>query len=540
MSDIAKSSKLENSIETMYSRLPSDIRSRIIKAADQMLDIGNADTWRGQHITDWSLRAAHIYRMIGLSEEELMQKINSRLDSFFAVGRASGLSAPIANILSAPKTLDIKLNCGFGQKYDLDRYSKIKLLLGSFPNEEKTYYTISLDAACSLASFIGNDERAFEAFVHMVRLSNFDAAYNTAEALGDDRGLLTLGKFALSEFFRTYHVNDLWNAIESVKRVQGGMKPEAEEMLYDLAMEITSPDFISNVERHAEELHAYALKCLRSTGKLLRKKPIDSIKVDFITEVTDERCVAAIRDISRVIMGDSRQDLDEVRLSLESIGDVDALNVYGEKIFRQRFDPQGYSASRFYSYAIDFFRSAGNMEGMKRVMEAELSEGLVDVDDIDYEIHLIPLALEIGDVALLQKTIEGNNRLQHIARKVIQSGKQVELQADMQIVIAPYLRTALDEERKYRKILDETRAKLTSESQQKHIKLGYELLEKGDAWNAYIHFKDALCRKGLIEAGDMLLGQKKGLNAVTPYLFASLLPEDDSRLNLRIERKLLD
>lgn len=568
-------------VETMYSRLPDDLQGRMVQAVDSMLGIGDNDTGRGQTITNWSQEAVNLYRLMGVDEAEIREKVGQRVESFLETGRSHGLSSginglPFLNGGDVSESTAI-VTGDFQTRYNLDHFRNIKSLLGSF--QSISYYDISLQEAFGLAAEIGDEGKAREACLHMIRLGKFDAAYKTAERLGDDRTLVNLGKLALVDFFDQYSpygihnaTNRLWDAVESLKRVQGESKPIAAEMLYDLATEISSEGFIQGYVMTARTddpgavrdtiLH-YSLKALRSTGTLVERQPIDSVKVDFITRVEDGKYATAIRDLAhRVMETADRPDLDEVRKSLQAIGDTESLNAYAEELFEQRHDPQGYNPIMFYSQAIEFFKAAGNNDSVRRVIDATMTEGILDLDDGDYEFTLVPAMAEIGYTeglnrvkALTSTAIvkyeEGDHHRyswQRVAEKTekalagqsLREVDEIEASVPKDESLPDYVHKAQVEERRYTQSLEESRAKLTPESRRELIAQGTELLEQGDAWNAYICFKDSLHRQGLIQAGDMMLKQGDGLNARTPYMFASLLPQEDLSLPGGVETKLIE
>ena len=569
--------------DTMYSNLPDDLRDRMIKATDQMLNIGDNDLQDNQILTDWSERAVDQYKLMGISEEKIAQKVNQRLENFLTSGRGHGLSSNMGDfkLLMASERNDSQSSApanDFQAKYDIAHFRQIKLLLGEFDFFDTLSYRTSLRTAFNLAAKIGNHKKAFESYLHMIRLGNFETAYKTAEKMGDDRTLLNLGKLALTDFFdgkNGYHASYLHDTIESVKRIQGESKPEAEKMLYDLAMEISSPEFIRMAAintydpfeeaytHYSDNFTEYALRALRVTGELVERKPIDSGNVDFSTKITDEKYVAAIKDLTARIMSESLcPDLDEVRNGLQAIGDIDALNQYAEEVFEQRYDPQGYDPNRFYSQAFDFFKAAGNTQGMRKVIDAEMDEGIAELRSFDYELSIVPRLAEIGYTdrlkqiqssiahALTQYREQSHERdsWKNVGRKVENAlaGKPLEIIDEIEAlvpkdeVIPSYVRDAMIEEIRFRKSLEESRAKLTPESREQLVAQGYGFLEQGDSWNAYICFQDALHRKGLIEAGDKMIEQNNGLNAKTPYLFASMLPIEETALPQGIERKLIE
>lgn len=566
--------------ETMYTRLPEDLQEKMTKAVDQMLDIGNGDNIRGQTITNWSKEAINLYRLMGINEAEIRKKVGSRLENFLQAGRRQKLPSninklPLFNEKESETTIIAAED--FQSKYDLNHFRNIKSLLGNF--EETTHYGISLEAAFDLAAEIEDGEKAKEICSDMIRLNNIEAAYKTAEKLGDDETLINLGKLALVDFFDQYSpygihnaTNKLWHAIESLKRVQGKLKPIAAEMLYDLAKEISSEEFIQEYINNArtdepdelrDRILESSLKALRSTGTLIERLPIDSVKVDFITRVEDKRHAKEIRDLAHRIMETAdRPDLSGVREALHAIGDTDSLHTYAKKIFEERHNnSERCNPIRFYSHAIAFFRAAGDNKAIKEVIDAAMNEGILNLNENDYEYNLVPTMVKIdykeglNRVNLISKEMIKNakekylkNAWQRIAEKTERALKNQpleEIDKDKALIqedktLPNYIHNARAEERSYRESLEKSRNILTPETKQRLIAQGAELLKQGDEWNAYICFKDALHRQGLIQAGDMMLKKGNGLNAKIPYVFASLLSQEDTLLPGGIEEKLIE
>ena len=216
--DQGTSLTLVQTMETMYSHLPDDLRERMIKAADQMLDIGNNDTCRGQHLTSFALDAINLYKLMGISEEVIRQKVTRRLDDFLAKGRnynlSSGLKAGIEGIrlltegarqLKTPngeEGLEIETGYSdFQSKYNIARFRQLVSHLGIARTKLISYYNTSLDDALNMASAIDDEKRTFEICVHALRLGQFEVLSKIKRLSDNERILINTGMLALVDFY---------------------------------------------------------------------------------------------------------------------------------------------------------------------------------------------------------------------------------------------------------------------------------------------------------------------------------------------------
>ncbi|MBS3122363.1 hypothetical protein J4434_05785 [Candidatus Woesearchaeota archaeon] len=605
--DQGTSLTLVQTMETMYSHLPDDLRERMIKAADQMLDIGNNDTCRGQHLTSFALDAINLYKLMGISEEVIRQKVTRRLDDFLAKGRnynlSSGLKAGIEGIrlltegarqLKTPngeEGLEIETGYSdFQSKYNIARFRQLVSHLGIARTKLISYYNTSLDDALNMASAIDDEKRTFEICVHALRLGQFEVLSKIKRLSDNERILINTGMLALVDFYDHYFHCGIHNSLQNLEyaialfgQVQGALKSEASEMLYDLAMEISNEQFIKsyaesplNVDPFSKTMEesylniehsliVCTLRALRATGTFVTKKK-DRLKTHYVTHVEDKRVVDAIKAIVEKYghhIVEANDFSDEVRMSLRAIGDVVKLNSLADLLFEHRKS----HPCRFYSESIDYFIASGNTEGVIKVIDAEMSEGLIKLEYSDYG-RLIPIMAKIGYTkglrkaqavarrkslgigidsykreewkkalneakrALAGKSSENSSEERNKDGEADETEKNKESEASSPNApnmssIPSYMRKALDEERKYRERIDEIRADLTPRKKRRLIEEGYELLNRGKAWDAYNRFRDALYRRGLIEAGDKMLERGDGLNALRPYTFAALLPKEE-------------
>lgn len=563
-----KSNVLDFLVNSVYGNFPEDLRERMIKSADQIMDIGVGDKMRGEWVGDWSMTAIGLYKLLGVSEKEIKLKVQKRLDKFLRIGRQMGLSQ-MDNIKLLTGDFKIEPEIilpDFESKYNLAHFRELKKTMGvndRYQGRASSSYKLSLDYAFDLANEIKDDERALEVIVHMIKLGNEEATFKTVEELGANRMLINVGLLYLSDFFderSNYNTNQLYYGIEALKRVQGKEKTEAEEILHDLAMAIIQPEFIKKVAlAQGEEfektykyiknkLHEDALIAMRATGELKKKIPIDSIRFDYITKVNDTKYITTIRNLLKIVEKESLLiQRDEVRKSLEAISDIEALNEEGEKILRKIKEGCEFEQENlFFSYrnALNYLEAAGNIEKVKEVLDECV---FVEFGSFGHSFAFLPLAIKINYAKGLENIIQFSNtkignseddseaceweRIKEKAERALK-GELAELdEEEMKISnslppkdLAPQsIINLLAEEARAKIRIEEYKSALTEEKKEALIKQGYSYFEQRKYWEAFQSFGEALYRKGLIEAGDKMLGYGDGLNAKRPFIYAALL-----------------
>ncbi len=581
------------SYDTMYSRLPDDLRGRVEVCAQQVLDIGKVDKLRGPGMTHWSQTGVNMMRLLGIDEEMIKQKVETRLDAMLGAGRSYGLSSGLDRMADWIKSNGIKddavMGPDFWSKYNLADINELKgrLCVDKQGIESRLRqsddigirlsllsYTTCLDTAFNLAMDVEAFDKAQEAFLHILRLDDSERSYKCAEKLESDDALIKIGMLALVDFFNGKHrdsTNPLYYGIEALKRVQGDKKPLAEEMLYDLAMEIQKPEYahmaaqVSRDDRPFQKVFEgfqasfkeYALRALRVIGELQKKVPLDSVKVDYRTKVTDPKVVSAVKILcEEMATWLPHGDLKEIRLGLESIGDTEALNRYGENIYKQMEGPETRRQTYFLGQAADYFMAAGNFERAQHAIDKLVDESSVlfslsslirKMKSVGYDQGLKNLyarkekemaqAQEDDkprfkeDLEMIQRVIDGGD---------IDRPNEAEMAVPYDVDMPGYVRSALVEEQRYIQTLARNAEEVDPDDIPGLISNGYKLMEEKDGWSAYQTFLQASYRKGLVEVADKYIEHNNGLNGRTMLMFAALLPKDEKQVGaVRVEGKVL-
>lgn len=512
-----------------------ELRLRMLVSADAKLAVGEDDAVRGGHISHWSLEAVQDYKMLGVSEEEIARKTARRLDAYLAVGREQGYSRRpelLQELLAPPQPADADADRApqnFASKYDLDRYRRIHHSLGvdSRYGASPGSYKIGLDDAFTLAAQAGDAARAEETLLHMFRLGAHDGIARLAPRHVGDPVLFAAGAMALVEFFygaSALHANHAWDAIEALKRVSGPLKPLAAAMLRDFAALLSSPLFLTRAGDMADMFLHRALKALRATGTVLEQVQEDSVKVDFLSDVSDPAYARPLRALARKLLARPRNSYfhDEIVKALGSVKDAqtlralareqlarirqtggsagnellwalsrveetDLLNELGEAILAA--DPNtshGWFASHYRQAAL-YFGAARNLDGIARAASAFALSGGVDRGYFE-EGRLAALALASGAAPVAAEEPDPLAR-----RLAANRGLLAKISAET---------TRLE------------RAVLSIE--------GRQALREGKAWEAYQLFVEALDRDGLIDAADAV-ARVDPFQAWSPYFDAFLL-----------------
>ena len=545
--------------------IESSLRAKIIFAIDGTIGIGNNDGVRGQWLSDWNVRAIDWYRALNVPEAEINMKVKARIKDFLAIGKGLGLgqSATTCNQLLGSQTTGLievtgntsqaKSEKSFLAQHDLNPYRKIRKNLGSLDRRQTdaTYYKISLKHAYDMAKSIGDSQLAMESLLQMLQINEYESAYKIAESTQDNKAILTVGFLILVDFYDgvyRFHGNILWHAIEAFKRIQGPLKETANQIMYDLAMEISSDRFLKQTDPDNHQTYLeYALRLLRSTGDFVRSVPIDSVKFNFITTVNDPNVKMAIQQLVPRIKNQKNDDLLE---ALAAIADWDTLNQKAALEFKGRFEAEPDRAQWNYEHALEYYEMAENIEGMKTVLNAIFTEDIAIFPDFTITLDLIPATLKAFGVSglqhiftLIDKQIAKSkeeadqkrfSRLKEDLRKAIQTQDFTKFRNTFSRNGSPALpnntisqgaQELVQKQQSLRKSLEHFRATQTAENLAKAKLHAAALLNAGNAWNAYLMSMQALDVDGLIAAGDLMVKHGDGLNAITPYIAAMVLQE---------------
>ncbi len=521
-----------------------ELRAKTLAAADDMLAIGHGDAIRGENLTDWSLSAVNLYRALGLSEAEIAARVGARLDQFLTAGRARGLSlSPGQMTLPEPSVLKsipapegaqaVSALAAFEAKYRLETYRGLRAKIGmkSGFSTDTVSYEVSLMDAFRLATQTRDEARAGEVFWHMLKLGGYESATKAAYDAARDDVLLHVGFLALAEFFGSKtRGNGLWYAIEALKRVQGELKREAAEVLFDLSQLLLSEELAARYP--SMENGSYnggfagdALKALRATGRLLRVHPIDSSKDDFVTVVEDPKHKAALEAMTRGLKGPQ----DEYLRALAAIGDKEAILAYArDEVRRGRL----YLSEPMFDALVVASGPEELREFAAALLAGRATSFMLETPYLDAA-RLYAAARDLEGLAGVRRLIAADGvTLRHDYEKLLRAYER--LAADGPVEPAAVVPAPEDEREKsvdsisrelerLRASIAETRATTTEESRAEALRAGRDYLARGKYFEASQQFAQALDRDGLIASADGMVKRGDGLNARRPYLLAALL-----------------
>jgi hypothetical protein len=557
----------------VLSDLPEDIRSRMIAAHRGKLDVGKGDRIRGQIMTHWNVDGVRNLQLSGMSAMEVRQLVRERLDAFYRESRTLRLQNENADMSSAWAKLPSTDRSGdvepgglrnFMGAYNLKAVAEMKARAGgrSWDTVKELYYSGSLGDAFELARSVGDQDLQAEALRLILNFHNWEEARNAAEKLGSDDALLMIAKLELTDFLarsgnNPHHPNHIWNVIETLKRVQGPRKAEAELMLWDLARELSSKEFSRDMarvgyseERLAENFDGYILRALRSMGTLVSREPIDSIKWNFRTQVSDPAVIGAIQKKVDRMMAENpwTRDYEEIWESLEAIGDRERLERYGDLILslKTRPEAQKWNPVRFDHNARNFYMAGGHREKARALIRADLAKAVAESDDHDLSYALPRQALKMNDrqllseirSALVQKVESGEQKAgggnwsYHLEKfdELVEEGlpkRQAHVETDLQR-IDRFLDDVAKSEESMREMLEGAKASSPEARAQAKAEAESILAKSGDLWQAYIQFAKARDREGLIRVADRMIETGNAFHAGHPLLAAALLPATKS------------
>lgn len=534
-----------------------EMKEKLIAAVFDMLDYGNNMSARGQHLASVNQEAVELLRILGVSEEVIEKKVTNRLNTFLEQGRREGLAR-------AERTFDESLpkeirengispdpsvpssDTSFLAKYDLTPYKNLRAKIGRIDafKMASSYYATSTDHAFNLALTINNDYLADQAIFQTLQLDGHERAYKSLEKIGDNAGIMTVGFLALTDYYHEKNIhmprmNLLREAIEAFKRVQGPLKPKANQVMIDLAKDLAYEKGFANKHEHQEKL-GFALRLLRSTGDLVAKVHIDSSKVNFITNVKDAAVTAEIRKILPMVL---RVDDDDVIEALASIGAKDMISriALGELLKRKTPRHGNYQFTK----ALKLYDIAGDREGMRKVINEMMGETASIIEDYQITGTVIPTVLELDGPKGLDKVLTMFENQISLAKKDREKARLKYRKSELEKAIAENdfsdypqreSRSAMHPPAKRTNELVSTYeslklsmakhvAKLTPEERAEAKKKAQESLAEGDGWEAFNYAFRAKAKDELILAGDQLVKDRNGTNAIRPYLAAILLEQ---------------
>lgn len=484
--------------DTIFARLPGDIRGLMIQATDQILGIGLDDEMRGVHLTDWSLTAVNHYRAMGVPEGEIADKVAKVLDSFLTQGRGIGLSRdfPVAKMLEGPVS-SISSRAApldFDQKYDMPHYRELYDELGINPayNPDTSRYTISLHDAIQLALKVGDNKHASEIFIHMIRTGTWEGVYKTAEKYGMNGALLRIGFLSLASFQKNnYFYNYLFDTIEAFKRVSGPEKTTANEVMYDLALYVSSPEFLSQIPEGNHSIYVeHAFSLLRSTGEVIKKIPIDSVKYDYVTVVSDPNIQSAIQKL--IDQFPEIADSNDARLALAAIGDTNLHEQFSEIMSKIEASSSDGSSTFIYTNTAEILARLGDVDAVEKIKETFESNFAGKIRDGSFSYTL----------KKMDESVDLAKRVWNARHRNDQTAHRYDI-AELNDETPDYILSARYEEHNAHKYGNRPGTPEPPATDDKGILR---------AWN--------------IEIAQQLIAKGDGLNAIRPLLIAAILGED--------------
>jgi hypothetical protein len=558
-----------SSANNILDGFPPDLREKYINALNGAVSTRTdipAEHY-GEGLVD-QLRAA------GIPEQEIVARVRAKLEAVFASGPARR-ELP-SNDLKAGLPVAYRSR-KFLESHDLTPYRQMRKQMESSEDDDDDliHFRVSVKFAYGMALSIHAPDLAMRALEYMVQLRDYDDAMFIAEEHHDSRALMTLGHLALVDFYDGggSDPHSLHAAIESFKRVQGPLKLEANRVLTDLALDVTSPEVLASLNSiHSKQTFVRAgLKALRSTGEFVRKTPnfISGSFYDFVTTVKDPQVVKAIRRLLPEYIPETsragREDPPDYEVDVieaeAAIGDVRGLNARADAKLAdasgQRNQPKANPQQTIIKYkkAILYYELAGNREGVAKALDALYSEPAAFSRDVKITYKLVPVILRNqgteGLPALqdylkkwLAKNGSGGYTGQDIARfqKKLDDAVRTQNFNDFeddapdprfptpQITIAPqHVETVFEElvreEKTTREILEKALQTTTEAEKKRHRAQAVASLKMRQYQNAANEFREALDADGIVEVADAMVAHQDFVNATTWYLNAAVLRE---------------
>lgn len=558
-----RSQALESS-GTIFGRLPEDLKGPVLRSLQSKIQSGS----------QYGLSAYYTLRFLGQSEQEANQIAREQLLRKVDIGRRMELSRPLQN----PLALESRLpeiqgpQRAFYDRYELAAISETQKQLG-LPSlaERLSTYAVSLSGSFSLARASQNHDLAMEMFIHMLRLRSYrdmtDAAASFPNA---DLIRYRVALLAISDF---YHIRSLAShfddAINALQRIQGPLRPQAEVLLTDLAKAILDPSFPSTIKAAPSERLAlskgaqlgsplerasYALRLLRAAGRVTGAVALDSVRVDFATEVTDPARIQLIQKTADFVhtnrIRPTGSHYDEVFQALVSIRDIERLEKISRDALAKSKSAEPSEATILLDASFNYAEAAGNRILMREAL-SEQARRLEDHNSNAVYRDVLPAAIRLNDLEVLTR-IETYARDLESGRKVhpwngwesrdikkivsilerVRAGQSVEEElAEISRTMPlprPYtLQNATHEaialERQAIEEIAKFRADLTGSKQKALLKEVQTLEAAGHLWDAWRAAAAALDREALVRIGEKMTARGDGLNAIEPLIYAAVL-----------------
>lgn len=534
-----------------------EMKAKLISAVEDMLNAGMGETHRGQHLMSINVESVDLLRTLGVPEEVIVKKVTQRLDAFLEQGRREGLQRSEKrfedflpeNIRETGVSADpsaVPEENSFIAKYDLTPYKNLRRHIGRVDGFRmaSTYYATSTDTAFDLAMTIHNEYLADQAIFQSLQLEDYGRAYLSAEKMKDESSLIHIGFLALTDYYfgkntAMSRTNTLWHAVEAFKRVQGPLKPKANRLMIDLAKDLAFEKTLTKNLEHQEKA-LYALKLLRSTGKLIARVPIDSVKYNFVTKVEEPEVVELIRKVLPMI---SDTKADEVIEALASIGAKDMISRIALAELLKRKNPR--HGNYQFIKALKLYEIAEDQEGIRRVLNEMMGEDAGVIADYQITAYVIPGILAIDGPKGLERVLAMIDGQIQLAKGGPEKSRLEWAKEELEKAIAAndFSRYADRESRRatpppvkrenelvssyewLKSQIAKQKGKHTPEQIAEFKKKAQEALANENSWEAFNLALSAMSIPELIIAGDNLVKAHNGNNALRPYLAAIVLQQ---------------
>ncbi len=263
----------------------------------------------------------------------------------------------------------VSLQTPFTKKYGLEKYGALadRLYSEVLPPEyalrgigsgnwNHGFFTYGIGDAFQAAVRLKLDEERKMLLTLMIMQEDFNNLGDAGQLLGDDALIYSTGLYALSRFYFNgfFFYNDLWDAVELLKRVQTpAMREKVSTLFIDLAADILSDSFrtqliesqngkVGEAASHFRILAQYLLRGLKASGTVLFCAWEDSRKVDYFSRSSNPALRAAIRSVlpaggekipaenivDALMTTDDREELLVRAKAAESSSDPDASYYY--------------------------------------------------------------------------------------------------------------------------------------------------------------------------------------------------------------------
>jgi hypothetical protein len=533
------------------ARLPGaspEIRAYYLQATDGCLGL---DAVNNRLVAGHTSRSILIYRLLGLSQREIENKVRVAIEKQLEYGVRNGYEAPtpfnvplsspegreVANLqrgesepeLIAPMTLQ-----RFFNKYELSKHQQL-IEQASIPpayhiQSGKARDYLPLHDCFALASKIEAHDLMLRVETQLLRIGDFEGLIRLADAARQDGVLIKLAHLLMADFFDPrrggYYTNYIWQSINALQRVCGCQKFKANEMLKDIAALLAKQDLSEkivlssrNAENSPEQLQReltltrmqllnYAFFALRQTGKHVASTSIDSIKTDFVTEVVDQETIEEVRKLWQMAQKEKLTSANYAFPCLVACGIYEPLR---EEAVRKCSKDK--DAKRAYIQALEIYAGIGDRVAFDEAINYCKTSGIFDR----------MTSREHRALSMFEKILDEGIRTYPIYRFDDRYVRSDYLAPNSDILA---LNGMIEEERAQVERYLLARSTLKPDARLELIRRGKQLLEKRNYWDAFETFSEALHKPGVVQAAAGLISQKNAFQAFRPLNCAICLPDE--------------